>query len=89
MTGKDHEITLREHVTRIGALGGKARAKSLTPKKLSAIGMKGGRVGGKAAAASMTPEERSARARKAALASAAVRQAKAEERKRNEGHETR
>lgn len=82
---KNHEVTLREHVTRIGSLGGKARAEKLTAKRKSAIGAKGGRVGGKAAAAAMTPEERSERARKAALASAVVRKKKAEERKATEG----
>jgi len=68
MAGRKRETTLREHVTRIGSLGGKARAENLSADELSAIGIKGGLRGGKAAADAMTPEERSARARKAAAA---------------------
>lgn len=85
MPNEDGEITLREHVTRIGALGGKARAESLSIKRKSAIGKKGGKIGGKAAAAAMTPEERKARAQKAAAASAVVRQKNAAERKAKDG----
>jgi hypothetical protein len=35
------EITLREHMQRIAALGGKARAKKLSPRRRRAIARKG------------------------------------------------
>lgn len=52
----------------LGKLGGKARARALTPEALSEIGRMGGGVGGAARAAALTPEQRAEIARKAAAA---------------------
>ena len=68
MAKRIKQITLAEHVQRIGSLGGKARAENLTAEELSEIGRKGGAVGGAARAAALTPAQRSAVAKKAAAA---------------------
>jgi general stress protein YciG len=65
---KASEITLAEHVARIGKLGGKARALNLSEEELSAIGRKGGEAGGAARAKKLTRAQRSAIAKKAAAA---------------------
>lgn len=61
-------ITLAEHVARIGALGGKARAENLTSGELSAIGRKAGAVGGPARAAALSAKRRKEIAQAAAAA---------------------
>ena len=61
-------VTLAEHVARIGKLGGKARAENLTPEQLSEIGRKAGLKGGRARAKKLSPNQRKEIARKAALA---------------------
>jgi hypothetical protein len=62
------EITLREHVTRIGKLGGKARMKGMTEEERAEFGRLGGQSGGAARAAVLTSKRRSEIAKKAALA---------------------
>jgi general stress protein YciG len=52
----------------LGKLGGTARAKNLSPERLSEIGRLGGKAGGAARAAALTPEQRKEIARKAIAA---------------------
>ena len=63
---KASQITLAEHVARIGRLGGLARAESLSPEQRSESSRKAGRVGGRARAAKLTAKQRKAIAKKAA-----------------------
>jgi general stress protein YciG len=63
----------------LGRLGGKARAKRLTPEELSEIGKRGSE--------SMTPEERKERAMLAGQASGQARKAAANARKRKKSKE--
>ena len=65
---KATEITLAEHVARIGRLGGIARAKRLSQEEQSAIGRKAGLVGGRARAEKLTAKQRKEIARNAAAA---------------------
>jgi hypothetical protein len=60
------DVTLAEHVARIGKLGGVARAQKLSDEELSAIGRKAGLVGGKRRAETLSKKRRSEIARKAA-----------------------
>ncbi len=62
------EITLREHLRRIGRLGGKASMEAMTEDERKAFHQEGGKVGGRARAEALTSKERSAIARKAAEA---------------------
>ena len=64
---------MEAYLSKLGKLGGAARAKSLTPRQKKRIA----KLGGKALQAGRTAEERSASAKKAARARwAAVRKAK-------------
>lgn len=54
------------HAVALGKLGGKARAKKLTPEQIAASASKAGKAGGPARAASLTAAERRAIAQKAA-----------------------
>jgi hypothetical protein len=56
------------HAVELGRLGGKKRAKTLSPSQLSEIAKKGGMVGGKARAEKLSRKRRSEIARKAAQA---------------------
>jgi len=62
------EITLQEHVTRIGKLGGKARMEAMTEEERAEFGRLGGQSGGAARATALTATRRSEIAKKAALA---------------------
>ena len=57
----------------LGRLGGKARARNLTPEQISEISRKAGAVGGVARAENLSAEKRRAIARKAGKAGAAAR----------------
>lgn len=65
---KAKEVTLAEHVARIGRLGGIATAASLSAEEKSEIGRKAGLVGGRARADKLTAKQRKAIAKKAAEA---------------------
>jgi len=47
------------HAVALGRKGGKARAASLTPEQLSAIGRKGGKLGGRPKGSSKKPPAKS------------------------------
>jgi len=53
-TKKASEITLAEHVARIGRLGGLARAENLSPEERSESSRKAGLAGGPARAAALS-----------------------------------
>jgi hypothetical protein len=65
---KANQITLAEHVARIGRLGGLARAESLSPEERSESSRKAGRVGGRARARKLSSAKRRAIAQRAAKA---------------------
>jgi hypothetical protein len=77
---KGSEVSLKDHVTRIGALGGEARAANMTDEERSESARQAGLVGGRARAASLTKAQRKA----IAQAAAAARWGKPKGRKQNE-----
>ncbi len=68
---KRKAVTPHEAATTLGALGGKARARNLSPAELTEIG----KAGGAARAAALSPAQRSAIAKKAVRAREARRKA--------------
>jgi hypothetical protein len=62
------EMTVREHMQSIAALGGRARAKKLPAERQSEIGRNAGLASAKARAEKLSPARRREIARKAAAA---------------------